>query len=794
MTLLFFDRDIAKSKFNEIISVPHREWIAIIGDKGIGKSSFVKEVLRETPNLYICEPVYELKYWREFSNIIKKYSNKLLPEFLNANIDYKEEYIHDGFINDLNQNKLDQIIEEIVKTEIAHDKNTFAKHVGRFLSKELRYIVLDNIHLCSIEVYEWLVALTNSFSGDNNAVIVICDMDQDWESDSIKRVFQERYCEVNISSFDDSKAYYDLIRDKIYFNNERYLSNISADLYNAFHGDSRLILKLIDEISQMEGLDTDEQKKKAIYETCSNLLSSGLISLNSTEKSILALLAATPMCLSLDHISSILEHPKEYIKPSLDALINKNLIEVSYDIHTFASLYKTSDYFSKSTYTNLVKNNFLSYIYLRLFSLAKQGMIQMHPENIISIILEYSITGGSEYIYNFLTSPELSISREYKAILLNYLISNNWTHLDQWRNIDTLNLLYDFGYYESTKKFIGSFENIEENYLLLMKCGDLSHLTLDKNTSNIFKRASEIEHISTSEYLSAVNRQIMAMTQQDKQGLLEARVLYKHILDKYSKTACKGLVELYRNANNIFEYPKSLELTIKGFHLAKNLDEKLEMIKCLHNICMILLLNEKYDSSSDLPDLGFNPSFEYVYKELSNIESFRHEMAYPLLDMAALKMFKFSKCDEKNCLIEAKSLYSEAQLYAKSFYAKNIAEMGLLVVNSYLYSKDKAIKRYRTNLFDKYQKQLASINDFRVHRKILFSLATSALITGDYDEGAGYLRLSKKHVFEKEILRYNKLCDELNIGNEKIASDSIGDTTEYHGTIKFVPWLISFGH
>lgn len=791
---MFFDRDIAKSKFNEIISVPHREWIAIIGDKGIGKSSFIKEVLRETPNSYICEPIYELKYWREFSSIIKKYSNKLLTEFFNANINYKEEYIRDGFINDLNQDRLDQIIEEIVKTEISHDRNTFAKHVGRFLSKELRYIVLDNIHLCTIEVYEWLVALTNSFLGDTNAVIVICDMDQDWESESIKRIFQERYCEVNIASFDDSKAYYDLIRDKIYFNNERYLSNISADLYNAFHGDSRLILKLIDEICKMESLDTDEEKNKAIYEICSNLLSSGLIRLDSMEKSILALLASAPMCLSLDHISSVLEHSKKHIKPSLDALINKNLIEVSYDIHTSVSLYKTSDYFSKSTYTNLVNHNFLSYIYLRLFSLAKQGIVQMYPENIISIILEYSPTGGSEYIYGFLTSLELSISREYKAILLKYLIDTNWSHLEQWKNIYDINLLYDFGYYESAKKFIGTFENIEENYLLLMKSGDLSHLTLDKNTSNIFKRASEIEHISTNEYLSAVNRQIMAMTQQDKQGLLEARALYKHTLDKYSENACKGLVELYRNANNIFEYPRSLELTIKGFILARDLDEKLEMIKCLHNICMILLLNDKYDPSSNLPGLDFKPSFEHVYNELSNIENFRHEMSYPLLDMAAVKMFKFSKCDEKNCLIEAKSLYSEAQLYAKSFYAKNIAEMGLLVVNSYLYSNDKAIKRHRTKLFDKYQKQLTSINDFRVHRKILFSLATSSLITSDHDEGVGYLRLSKKYVFEKEILRYNKLCDELNISNEKITADSIGDTTEYHETIKFVPWLISFGH
>lgn len=80
------------------------------------------------------------------------------------------------------------------------------------------------------------------------------------------------------------------------------------------------------------------------------------------------MLAATPMCLSLDHISSILEHPKEYIKPSLDALINKNLIEVSYDIHTFASLYKTSDYFQKHLYKSCEKQLPFVYIFKTIFT------------------------------------------------------------------------------------------------------------------------------------------------------------------------------------------------------------------------------------------------------------------------------------------------------------------------------------------------------------------------------------------------------------------------------------------
>ena len=83
-----------------------------------------------------------------------------------------------------------------------------------------------------------------------------------------------------------------------------------------------------------------------------------------------------------------------------------------------------------------------------------------------------------------------------------------------------------------------------------------------------------------------------------------------------------------------------------------------------------------------------------------------------------------------------------------------------------------------------------------MHRKILFSLATSSLITKDYDEGIKYLLESKKHVFEGEILRFNNLCDAFKLEKEIISTENVDyiHTTEYHRTIKFVPWLISFGH
>lgn len=116
-------------------------------------------------------------------------------------------------------------------------------------------------------------------------------------------------------------------------------------------------------------------------------------------------------------------------------------------------------------------------------------------------------------------------------------------------------------------------------------------------------QASKITGITISDKLKALNREIMALNQEHKEIL--AKNLYIETFAKYESVQCAGLVELYRNSNNSFEYNAAMEYTIKGYLLAEKLGENLEMIKCLHNICMLLLQYGRYGQPMKDNPLGF---------------------------------------------------------------------------------------------------------------------------------------------------------------------------------------------
>lgn len=161
------------------------------------------------------------------------------------------------------------------------------------------------------------------------------------------------------------------------------------------------------------------------------------------------------------------------------------------------------------------------------------------------------------------------------------------------------------------------------------------------------------------------------------------------------------------------------------------------------------------------------------------------------------KMFEYAKTNETKLLAAAKVYYSEAQLYAKSFYAHHIAETGLLIVNSYQYANHEPefVQELRNTMYNRYKQKQNIIEDYRVHRKILLSLTLSAIISGNKEEATKYLELISKYISGAETLRYNKLCQKAGCVMLMKENVSLNGRDEiYYGSDKFVPWLISFGH
>ena len=158
-------------------------------------------------------------------------------------------------------------------------------------------------------------------------------------------------------------------------------------------------------------------------------------------------------------------------------------------------------------------------------------------------------------------------------------------------------------------------------------------------------------------------------------------------------------------------------------------------------------------------------------------------------------MFKYIQEGDSQFLKNAKTYYSKAQLYAKSFYARHIAETSLLIVNTHLYIDNPqmidSIRQNRLNLFTKYKSE--KIVDYRVNRKILLSLAVSATLTKDMEEGLHYLNLAKTYISGPEEARYHNLLSICKYESpETIANNKNEDF--YYSSTKFVPWLISLAH
>lgn len=799
----FIDRKKAINGMTMLLSEQTTPWMVLSGNSKIGKTEFAKEIAKMYENTIFCNTqLGEIYAWSFVQSICFKNGSSLeniVYEFARSNDEARNIFNSMGlkYVSSLKKNQLSSVINLIIKNDISSGLFIFAHYLGEKIIFNINCIFLDDFNRCDYDSYTWILEFWKSLIEPLPTVLAICNFQLNWESSKLMDLFHGVFAPITIEKFDSEDAYYDILKEYFHFENDIHLDKIARQLFALYEGDAGLLFETVKLLKGQTSYVGDEEKTKQILKTAQQIHLRQFEEFSKVHMLVLSLLAYSPAPITKNSIIDILDLIEPIASEILNQLYDGNFIYQIAHKETGQTLYGISDDFLDGIIKGGSSTTDKLFYKTKVYRAIEKGQIDSTQEQTLNLAIAIEADEVGDLLVRYINSTSETITEEKKAYYLDKVLNSEYPISEQFVSIDIIQLLYIYGYYNSAEKLMQTYSTIKnnlsfENNLLL---GDIQHVLLSPYASQSFKYASEMQGISISDKLKALNRQIMALNQEHQEIL--AKELYINAFTQYEATPCNGLIELYRNANNSFDYNKAMEYTVKGYFLAKELNEELEMYKCLHNICMIRLQYGLYGQPWENNPLGFEPTFEQILTFFTRSPEYRHEQAYPLLDLGTAKMFEYVSTHEQHFLISAKKYYSEAQLYAKSFYARHIAEMGLLIVNSYQYVNVQPafIQGLRNIIYNRYLQQKNNMEDYRVHRKILLSLAVSSIITYENQEAALYLKQAKPYIIGAETLRYNNLCQKAGCGMYSKETVPLNGKYEvYYGSDEFVPWLISFGH
>lgn len=794
---MYINHKKARITFQTLINSESPDWIIVSGGEDTGKTSFIKEVCPKSTTLF-NEPGKELFYLEGFIPYITLENQLYINNFLSNQLWYwdkiKEKYNY-NYINDIIEDDIKSIIRTLIHLDICKQDYKYAQFLANTLYLKYRYIVLEDFYKCDKESYGWLLKFSENYLKNSGYIITVCDFEKEWESKKIYTIFRDVPEFIDIKEFESSSDYFNVLKENIYFENFEILNQISVDLFRIYQGDARLLFKTI-KIYGENKESNDYERKTRILKIAQNLTMSSFRYTNKIDRLVLETIALLSIPISVGELCEIIEVNTDIIQEICLRHYNNDLLQFDTRKPSTAVCYSISDLIFQKIILQTIDNKTKEFLYSRIITLCRSGILNFPIEFQIRFAFEAKDNSTEKMLARYFVESSDKISEEKKIELLNQLYSFGLNKDNIFSNFEIAKQAYEYGYFHTALKILKHIEpNYKNNYEFYMLLGGVQHLLLLAEAPQSFKIASSLSYISISQKLSAINREIMSLNQADPNAAAFAKHLYDTTLENYKDERCIGLVELYRNTNNSYGMEDALEYTIKGYCLALELNNELEKYKCMHNICMIRLHQGKYHIPLNRPELDIEPDFELVDNYFAKYPQLYHKRAYPLLDQGTYEMFKYILEGDTLFLKNAKAYYSKAQLYAKSFYARHIAETSLLLVNTHLYKNQPqmldSIRQNRLNLFAKYRTE--KIVDYRANRKILLSFAVSATLTKDIEEGLRYLNLAKPFISGPEEARYNNL---LSLCKNESSDTCINDQNEdfYYSSTKFVPWLISLAH
>lgn len=111
----------------------------------------------------------------------------------------------------------------------------------------------------------------NSIMEPLPTVIAICNFSVNWESDKLKDIFHGVCSPVSIERFDSKEAFYNILKQYFFFENDIYLVDISKKLFALYNGNAGMLFETIKLLQGQTIHSTDEQMTDLILNTAQQI-------------------------------------------------------------------------------------------------------------------------------------------------------------------------------------------------------------------------------------------------------------------------------------------------------------------------------------------------------------------------------------------------------------------------------------------------------------------------------------------------------------------------------------------
>ncbi|MDO5151362.1 MAG: P-loop NTPase fold protein [Oscillospiraceae bacterium] len=753
----FVDRDESRNKFNHFFANSDGNVLWVKGNRGLGKTTFIKFMLEEHPQYTLCD--FDVPKDSDsieiISDFIKQLEQKCDFSFVEETQKCYKEFYSNTYkviskITTALFPKINNIIEAVLSTGYyvitkSDDKKESIDIVYHFisliLSQKKLCICIDNLSRCNMDTLHFFFKLIKNFLSEENFRACIVTTTEDLKPDIKNEIFHFLpFTDIEIRRFEKYEYFFQILEPIFYLGN--FKEEDFEYIFLKCEGSPKKLSTIISKLLENQGISLYKNQKAIINKaTLFSILQSETIKFKDSDFS-------SPQKWIIFSFICIGEKiPMKYLRDLALYIADKFLVYITYDIHLF-----------HLEFLNLIENRILQYD-------DKNDLVDTcHDEDFFELedIFRTSPISG---MFSSRTAEFFTMHKEYinyeKIICKNAMYANHadWERMNfrygkklfrqkQYQDAQQIfsRLANSFHKMSPVQVFViginsyetGNFKLAITQFLYLQpeslrfkKLKYAYHYYLAKSYNNIGNVSEAVRILEAMigelpekgrEYLTVSNLLQMYYLEIPEK-IEDAKRIFENILNNYQKTFPEIWANTMRGCQNFKKGRDALDILNSA---EKLLSDDLEKAFLINTRGFVFVKSNQLEKGQEC--------FQMASKRIKQLK--KHEYTYAANNLAVCQML--------NCKFGvAREILLEALFWNRTVYGELVIQTHLMICSEYLnYTED---TDYYYKVLEKYMEDNPPV-DYTINRKIYMNLAIIDHIRENRIAEDAHLRNAEKYV------------------------------------------------